>query len=176
MILTGLAASLNANILPYLFGAILTVSSAEVAMMVGLGGAILATLVVAGRTLLAVVVDEDSARVAGLPVDALNGLLAILTAVTVVIGMRVVGILLVAALMVLSVGTSQAIAHSFRSALGSAAATGVVSVVTGLVASRGLGLASGGTVVIVASLIFVLASIASRPRAVSEYQRRAIQQ
>ena len=61
--------------------------------------------------------DEESARVGGLPVDALNSLLAVLAAVTVVVAMRVVGVLLVAALMVLPVATARLLARSFRTTL-----------------------------------------------------------
>ncbi|MBM3673441.1 MAG: metal ABC transporter permease [Actinobacteria bacterium] len=145
----------SVNVLPYLFGSILTVRSADVWVIAGIGIAILVLLALSGRALLAVVLDEESARVAGLPVDGLNGLLAVLTAVTVVAAMNVVGVLLIAALMVLPVASSRLVARSFRATLLGASAVGVVSAVLGLAAARAWGLAPGGAIVLVACAIFL---------------------
>lgn len=154
VVLTGLAGSLNAGVLTYLFGSVLTVSPTDVVTIAALAVAILAVVAVAWRAMFSVVLDEEAARVAGLPVDALNLGLAALTAVTVVAAMRVVGVLLVAALMVLPVGSAQRLARSFASTLRWAVAVGVGSVVAGLVAARAGGLAPGGTIVLVAAALF----------------------
>jgi zinc transport system permease protein len=159
VVLTGLAGSLDAGTLTYLFGSILTVEAADAWTVAALGGVILVAVAVAWRPLLAVVLDEEAARVAGLPVDQLNLLLAALTAVTVVVGMRVVGVLLVAALMVLPVGTAQRVAHSFRSTLLLAAAAGAASAVVGLAAARQWSLAPGGTIVLVAAGLFLVTAL-----------------
>jgi len=158
VVLTGLAGSLNANIFAYLFGSILTVQPSDVWIIAGLGAVIVGCLAVTGRALFAIVVDEEAARVAGIPVDQLGTLLAVLTAVTIVAAMRVVGVLLVAALMVLPVAGSQQLARSFRGTVALAVAIGLLSVVLGLVAARVWGLAAGGTIVLVAGLIFAVAS------------------
>ena len=163
LVLASASGSLN-RVQPFLFGQILTVTPAEVWIIAGLGAAICVAVAVAGRALFAVVVDEESARVAGLPVDLLNLMLSVLVAVTVVIAMRAVGLLLVAALMVLPVGASQALARSFRSTLLGAAAVGAGSVVAGLTAARAWNLAAGGTIVLAAALAFAVATIASRAR------------
>ncbi|HVL28785.1 MAG TPA: metal ABC transporter permease [Acidimicrobiales bacterium] len=154
VVLTGLAGSLNAGVLTYLFGSVLTVSPTDVVTIAALAVAILAVVAVTWRAMFSVVLDEEAARVAGLPVDALNLGLAALTAVTVVAAMRVVGVLLVAALMVLPVGSAQRLARSFASTLRWAVAVGVGSVVAGLVAARAGGLAPGGTIVLVAAAVF----------------------
>lgn len=154
VVLTGLAGSFNAGVLTYLFGSVLTVSPADAATIAGLAVGILAVVAVSWRALFSVVLDEEAARVAGLPVDALNLGLAALTAVTVVASMRVVGVLLVAALMVLPVGSAQRLARSFSATLRWAVAIGVGSVVVGLVVARIGGLAPGGTIVLVASALF----------------------
>jgi zinc transport system permease protein len=158
VVLTGLAGSLNANIFTYLFGSILTVRPQDVWLVVALGIGIVGALAVAGRALFAVVIDEEAARVAGVPVDRLNTLLAVLTAVVVVAAMRVVGVLLVAALMVLPVGASQQLARSFRGTLALAVGMGVGSVIVGLAAARIWGLAAGGAIVLVAAATFAIAS------------------
>jgi zinc transport system permease protein len=76
--------------------------------------------------------------------------------------MRVVGILLIAALMVLPVASAQLVARSFRGALAWAVGIGVVSVVGGLSAARILGLVAGGTIVLVAALVFAVLAVAGR--------------
>ncbi len=126
-----------------------------------LGALIIAVLAVSGRALFAIVLDEESARVAGIPVDLLNTVLAVLAAVTVVAAMRVVGVLLVAALMVLPVAAAQVFARSFRSCLAWSSTLGVVSVVVGLGASRVWDLAPGGAIVLTGAVLFALISLAA---------------
>jgi zinc transport system permease protein len=132
--------------------------------IVAIGGVIVATMAVAGRALFATVGDEEWARTVGVPVDALNIALAVLTAITIVAAMRVVGILLIAALMVLPVASGQLIARSFGRVLGWSVAIGTVSVVGGLAAARQWALAPGGTIVLGAALIFGLLALVSGSR------------
>jgi zinc transport system permease protein len=157
--------STDANLQPYLFGSILTVGRDDAYAVLGLGVVIVAAILVAGRALLAVVLDEESARVSGIPARVLNVLLAVLTAVTIVASMRVVGVLLVAALMVLPVASARLLARSFRGTMLGAVAVGLTSVVLGLAASRQWALASGGTIVLVAVATFVAASAFQAVRA-----------
>jgi zinc transport system permease protein len=159
VVLTGLAGSLDAGTLTYLFGSILTVEASDAWTVGVLGVVLLGTVALAWRPLLAVVLDEEAARVAGLPVDRLNLLLAVLTAVTVVVGMRVVGVLLVAALMVLPVGAAQRVARSFRGTLALASVVGAASAVVGLGVARQWSLAPGGTIVLVASALFLATAL-----------------
>lgn len=156
VVLTGLAGSLNAGVLTYLFGSVLTVSPSDALAICVLGAAILATMAVVWRALFAVAMDEEAARVGGLPVDALSLGLAALTAVTVVAAMRVVGVLLVAALMVLPVGAAQRVARSFAATLRWSMVVGIGSVVAGLVVARAGALAPGGTIVLVAASAFMV--------------------
>jgi zinc transport system permease protein len=164
VVLVGLAGSLNANLFSYLFGQVLLVTWSELAVIVPLGLVVTMTVLALRRPLLAVVTDEDWARVAGLPVDLLNTLLAVLTAVAIVTAMGVVGILLVAALMVLPVASGQLLARSFRGTLAWSVAIGVASVVGGLAASRWWGLAPGGTIVLLASGVFAIVAVATSRR------------
>jgi zinc transport system permease protein len=154
----------NTNLQPYLFGSILTATANDVWTVIGLGAVIAIAITFTGRALLAVVLDEDSARVAGIPARSLNTMLAVLTAVTVVMAMRIVGVLLIAALMVLPVATSRLLARSFRATLVGAVAVGVISAVAGLFAAREWALAAGGAIVIVAAALFALASIVAGAR------------
>ncbi|MGI8807295.1 MAG: metal ABC transporter permease [Acidimicrobiales bacterium] len=154
VVLTGLAGSLNSGVLTYLFGSVLTVSPGDALSICVLGVGILAVLGVTWRALFAVAVDEEAARVAGLPVDALSLGLAALTAVTVVAAMRVVGVLLVAALMVLPVGSAQRLGRSFAATLRWAVGIGLGSVVVGLTVARAVDVAPGGTIVLVVAATF----------------------
>jgi zinc transport system permease protein len=159
VVLVSRAGSGTLNIVPYLFGSILTVEPGDVRVIAVLGLVIVTTLAVIGRPLFATVLDEESARVAGLPVDISNALLSVLTAVTVVAAMRVVGVLLIAALMVLPVASSRLLARSFRGTVIIAVVIGAASVVLGLVAARQWALAPGGAIVLTAVAIFTVVAL-----------------
>lgn len=151
----------SVNVLPYLFGSILTVTPADVWLIVALGAVIVASIAVAGRALFAVVVDEESAQVAGLPVMLLNGLLVTLAAITIVAATQVVGTLLVAALMVLPVATGRLLARSFRATIAVSVLVGLVSVVVGLALARIWSLAPGGAIVLVVGALFLVTTLAA---------------
>ena len=164
VVLASRAGAMDAGILTYLFGQPLTATRADVFAVTILGVVIVATIAVVGRALFATVIDEDWARVAGLPVAGLNAALAVLTAITVVAAMQVVGVLLVAALLVLPVASGQIVARSFRGVLAWSVVVGAGSVITGLVAARVWSLAPGGTIVLVAAAVFAIVATTVRFR------------
>jgi zinc transport system permease protein len=144
-----------ANVQGYLFGSILTISRADV-IALSVACAVVAGLVVLVHpALFSVIVDEDAAEASGVPVARINDLLMVITAVSIVMAMRVVGILLVSALMVLPVGIAQRLATSFRSTLLLSSAIGVAAAVVGLVISRAARLAPGGTIVLTLGAFYV---------------------
>ena len=151
------AGALNVDLFQYLFGSILTVTQTDLAVIAALGAVGLATVGLLYRPLAGIVIDEEGARVAGVPIGALNVTLAALAAVTVALSMRVVGILLVAALMVLPVSAASRIAWSMRSTFLLSIAVGLASVLAGLTISYYADLPPGGTIVLVAAGSFVLA-------------------
>lgn len=154
VVLVSLGGGMNSSILTYLFGQPLTVSRGEVVGVVALAVGIVATVLLFRRLLFATVGDEDWSRVVGLPVSAMNNLLAVLIACAVVAAMRIVGILLISAMMVLPVAAAQRLARSFAGTLSWAVGIGVASAVIGLALSRVIDLAPGGTIVLLAALIF----------------------
>jgi zinc transport system permease protein len=164
VVLVGASDSTNVNLDSYLFGQLLSVERSEVVVVAALGAAILTTVAVFRRPLFALVVDEEWARVAGLPVALLNSVLAVLVAVTIVSAMRVVGILLVAGLMVLPVASAQLLAGSQRAVLAWSAAIGMASVVAGLVAAYQWDLPPGGTIVLVSVAVFGVVAATGRLR------------
>ena len=171
VVLTGLAGSLDAGTLTYLFGSVLTIDRSDAITVAVLGAVILVAIALSWRALFSIVLDEEAARVAGLPVNLLNLGLAGLTAVTLVAGMRIVGILLVAALMVLPVGAAQRVTRSFRATLLTASGIGAASATNGHAAARRWALAPGGTIVLVAAAAFAIAATTSLGRSV----RRPVQ-
>jgi zinc transport system permease protein len=162
VVMLSAADDLNANIFAFLFGSILTVSSEDLVLIAALGLAALAAIVFMYRGLVAVAVDEEAARVSGVPVDAINVALVALAGVTVAISMRVVGILLIAALMVLPVMTASRLAGSLRAALLLSMAIGLAVAVLGLVAAYYLDLAAGGAIVLLATAAYLAALAAGR--------------
>lgn len=145
---------ITVNVVPYLFGSILTVTTGDAWMVLAIGVLIVVSVALAHRAWFTIGLDQESAAVMGLPVRTLNALLAVLTAVTIVAATRIVGVLLVAALMVLPVASARLLARSQIQTLLLSAAVGVLSVIIGLSAARIWGLAPGGTIVLVAAAIF----------------------
>jgi zinc transport system permease protein len=167
VVLVSLGGGMGPGIVVWLFGQALTVNDSEIVVILALGISIAVAMWALRRVMFAVVSDEEWSQVAGLPVGSLNALLAVLTACAVVAAMRIVGILLIAALMVLPVASAQLLARSFRGTVGWAVAVGVASVVGGLAASRFWNLAPSGAIVLVAALVFGVVSLGKRkaPRA-----------
>ena len=158
VVLVSAAGALNANLFAFLFGSILTVTNEDLVLVAVLGAVGLAVVAILYRALVAVSLDEEGARVSGIPVAFLNVALAALTGLTIGISMRTVGILLIAALMVLPVIAASRIAWSIRSTILIACGIGLGSAVVGLTVSYYADLAPGGAVVLVAAGSFVLAS------------------
>jgi len=174
VVLVSAAGTFDARLFAYLFGAILTVSHEDLVLISILGIAGLTVIAFLYRALAAVVLDEEGARVAGVPVAGLNITLAALVGVTVAVSMRTVGILLIAALMVLPVVAASRLARSMRGTFLLSMGIGVGSVWVGLTVAYYANLAASGTIVLVAAAAYVLASVwtagaraASRRRAVS---------
>ena len=146
------------NLDSYLFGSISTTTNTDLQQF-----AVLATVVV-GVTwalrprLFAVANDEEYSRATGLPVTALNITLAVLTAVTVVVSMRVVGLLLISALMIVPNATAQLVAGSFRSAIRISVVIAAFCAVGGVTTAYYVNTPPGGTIVLMAIALFLAAA------------------
>lgn len=146
------------NLTAYLFGSITTTSGSDLVTFGLLSALVLAVAVGLAPRLFAVSNDEEYARASGMRVTLLNVLLAVLTAATVVISMRVVGLLLISALMIVPNAVAQQVANSFRSSMVTAMAVGVVVSVGGTATSFYADTPSGGTIVLLAIAMFLLAT------------------
>lgn len=150
-----------ANLMKYLFGSILTTQPSDLYVFATLAILIVVTTWALRPRLFAVANDEEYARAVGLPVLPLNLVLAVLTATTVVIAMRVVGLLLISALMIVPNAAGQLVARSFSSGVRWAVAFGLVSAVGGVAISYPLNTPSGGTIVLLAVALFVVTALGS---------------
>jgi len=172
VVLLSLAPSGQAtNLDAYLFGAITTTSTADVAVFGGITVVVLGAVVLLGQRLYAVSDDEEYARAVGLPVLGLNVVLAVLVASTVVLSMRVVGLLLISALMIVPSAVAQLVGRSFRQTVYLACAIGLLVSVGGTAASYYAGTPSGGTIVLLAIALFLVVTSGVAVREVTARRR-----
>ena len=158
VVLISAAGALNIDLFAFLFGSILTVDRGDLVLVAALGGVGLATIALLYRALAAVVLDEEGARVAGVPIGRLNVLVAAVAALTVALSMRIVGILLIAALMVLPVVAATRVAWSMASTILLSTAFGLASVLGGLTIAYYADMPPGGTIVLLAAAAFTVTS------------------
>ncbi|MEV5957207.1 metal ABC transporter permease [Streptomyces sp. NPDC051987] len=155
----------NANLMSYLFGSLSTVSESDVTAICLLAAFVLLVTLGLRRQLFAVSQDEEFARVTGLPVRALNLLTAITAAVTVTVAMRVVGLLLVSALMVVPVAAAQQLSRSFAATFAIAVAIGVTVTIGGTITSYYQYVPPGATIVLLTIAAFLALSVLATPLA-----------
>lgn len=153
----------NANLTTYLFGSITTVSFTDVISIVCLSAFVLAVSLGLRRQLFAVCHDEEFARVTGLPVRLLNLLLAVTAAVTVTVAMRVVGLLLVSALMVIPVAAAQQATRGFAATLALAMGFGALVTLSGAASSYFVNVPPGASIVVLAIGLFVVVTALAVP-------------
>jgi zinc transport system permease protein len=152
------------TLVTYLFGSVVTVKAGDVytTALVALG--VLGVTFALRKKLFAVCYDEEVARVSGLRVRLLNILIAVTAAVTIAVTMKVVGILLVAAMLVLPVAAAQRLSKSFRATVLLAIGLGAVESVGGLMAAYYGDVYPAATIVLGAIGVFALAAVAGRVR------------
>lgn len=155
VIVVSAAGGFNVNLLSFLFGSILAVTWTDVVLYAILTGALVGLIVALYKEYLFLTFDADTAGASGVPIHALDILFTTLTAVAVVVSIKVVGVLLVSALLVLPAATSQQVARSFRQSLILAVVLAVFSALTGILLSFLLNWPPGGSIVMVGLALFV---------------------
>jgi zinc transport system permease protein len=156
IVLLSIAKGFNANLFSFLFGSISTVTSEDLYLIVGLGILVIATILALYKELFAVSFDDELAKASGISASVFNLVLTVLAAITVSLAMRIVGVLLIGALMVIPVIAAIQFGRSFRQTLLLSITFSSLSVFLGLFLSFYLDLASGGTIVVIALVIFLL--------------------
>ncbi|MFZ3570669.1 metal ABC transporter permease [Streptomyces sp. BH097] len=155
----------NANLNSYLFGSLSTVSQDDVLAICLLAAFVVLVTVGLRRQLFAVSQDEEFARVTGLPVRFLNLLIAVTAAVTVTVAMRVVGLLLVSALMVVPVAAAQQLTRSFKATFVISVALGVAVTLGGTATSYYQDVPPGATIVLLTIAAFIVLALLAKPLA-----------
>lgn len=164
VILASISRGFNVDLFSYLFGNILAIGREELVLAVSFSVVVLVVVAVFYNDLLAVTFDEEHARVSGIKTARINTLLMALTAVTVVLAIRVVGIMLISALLILPAATALQLARGFKGALLISALAAITAVVAGICISIVLDLPAGGAIV-AANLVFFLAAFVFRKAA-----------
>ena len=164
IVLIGLGKGFNVDLFSYLFGSITTVKAIDLWVIGILGAVVLTTIFAFYKEFVYLSFDEEAAQVSGVPTATLNIVLMVLTAITVSVAMRVVGVLLIGALMVIPVVTSMQLRQSFQKTIFFAVLFSLVSVAGGLFLSYYLNLASGGAIVVLSLGIFLTTSLLSKVR------------
>jgi zinc transport system permease protein len=154
-VVIGLGGGYTVNLLGFLFGSITTVSPLDVGIIVTVSAAVLLVIFLWYRQFFAVAFDEELAQTSGIPAQVFSMALVVLAAITVSLAMRVVGVLLIGALMVIPALAAMQFGRSFFHTLLLSVVFSVVAVLVGLVIAFYAGLASGGTIVIVALFLFL---------------------
>jgi zinc transport system permease protein len=162
IILVDLSGGYKADLMSYLFGSILTVSPQDLLIMAGLDLAIVLLVVLFYRELLAICFDETFATVINLPVTPFYLTLMAMIALTVVMMMRVVGLIMVIALLTMPAATSGQFVKGMAQMMGLATGLGMVFTTIGLWLSYRFNLTSGATIILVAGAVY-LASITLQP-------------
>jgi zinc transport system permease protein len=147
----------------YLFGSLSTVSTTDLWSLAGLVALLVTGMVVFGRELFVVSMDQEVAAVQGIPVRWMSRLLAVMAAITVVVGMQIVGLLMVSAIMVVPVAAAQQVTRSFRSTLGLAMAIGLTAAVAGLMTSYYVDVPPGPTIVLLTLAVFCVLALLGAP-------------
>jgi zinc transport system permease protein len=162
VVLANLARGANTNFSSYLFGSITTTNASDVILLAIVAVLILGVIAINYRPLLHIAFDEDSARIAGYHVTLLNYVLAALTATVVVLSLRIVGGLLISALLVMPVIAASRLVRSFGAAILAAVALAMAAIVAGLVIAFYAGIAAGGAIVLSALIILIATMIWKR--------------
>ncbi|MDI3388661.1 metal ABC transporter permease [Streptomyces sp. B-S-A8] len=149
----------------YLFGSITTVAPEDVTAICILAAFVVAITLGLRRQLFAVCQDEEFARVTGLPVRLLNLLIAVTAAVTVTVAMRIVGLLLVSAMMAIPVAAAQRVTRGFVTTLALAMTIGVTVSLTGTAATYYVDAPSGAAIVLLAVAVFLVLALLAAPLA-----------
>ena len=155
-VLLSLGKGFNSSLFNYLFGSIVTVTQSDVYIISFLAIIVVTLLVLFYKELIYISFDEESAKVSGIPVRLINTVLVVLAALTITLAIPIVGVLLIAALIVIPVVTALQFRKSFAKTIVYAECISLFSVIAGIFTSFYFDFSTGGTIVLIMLLIFVI--------------------
>ena len=171
VMVTSMTTGMNVDIYNYMFGSILAMSRADVALSAVLSVAVIALFFVFYDELFAVTFDESFARATGTRVGGYNMLLAALTAVTIVVGMRMMGALLISSLIIFPTVTAMRVCKSFRRVIGMSVFVSLLCFFTGLLVSVRFAAPTGASVVCVNIALLAFFSLLGKMQSLSKKSR-----
>lgn len=159
VMISSLSGGYNVDLFSYLFGSLLVISKMDLLLSVILAFAVVVAVIWLYPKLFAMTYDEEYAKIIGINVKHMNYLLSLLTAVTIALGIRIVGTMLISSMIIFPAVTALQVTNSFRSTLWVAVITAVLSVIFGVLSSFVFNLPSGATIVIINGVFFIAAYI-----------------
>jgi zinc transport system permease protein len=157
IVLASVAGGFNVDLFSYLFGNILAVGNSDMIIAAILFVVVLLAVAFFYRDLFAITFDEDLAQCSGIRTTTINTVLVLMTALTVVLAMKVVGIMLISALLILPAVSALQVARSFKATIIASCCFAMISVMIGIFGSFIMNLPTGGFIVLVNFMLFLLA-------------------
>ena len=164
VMVVSMTTGMNTDVYNYMFGSILSLSSADATLSIVLSAVVLVLFVLFYPRLFAVTFDESFSRATGIPTRAYNAALATLSSITVVLGMRMMGALLISSLIIFPVLTAMRIGKKYLSVTLLSAVVAIVGFILGMVVSYVYEAPSGASIVCVNIVLFILFAIAGAIR------------
>ncbi len=164
ILLASLSGNFGVSLLNYLFGEILAIEPVEVVLSIALAAAVVLCVVLNYRPFMYLTFDREAAKVSGIRVRRLDALITVLTSITIVLGMKVVGILLVSALIVIPAAAALQWAASFKAAIVFSSLIAGLSVGVGLILAFTLDLPVSSMIVLVSFVLFAVSTLSGRNR------------
>lgn len=160
--ITSLTTGLNTDVCNFMFGSLLTISNTELYLSIAVSVVVAILFVVYYRKLFAVTFDEDFAKASGLNVKWYTNLIAVLTAIVIVLGMRMMGTMLISSIIIFPALTSMRIFKTFKQVVISSGVISVVAFLVGLYFSYIFNISTGATIVIANLVIFIIFSLVEK--------------
>ncbi len=157
--LVSLSKSYNIDLFGYLFGNILAITGDEIILTLVTSAAVIAVILSFLKELFLITYNEELARVSGIRVNFLNVLFLIALSISIIVSIRIVGIIMVSALLVIPGATARLFAKGLRSMIALSCTAGLISVIAGLVLSYRYDIAPGAGIVLTSAVIFFISMI-----------------
>ncbi|MBQ5735932.1 MAG: metal ABC transporter permease [Lachnospiraceae bacterium] len=159
VIVTSMTSGLNADVYSYMFGSILAMGKSDVFMSIVLSVIVLLIYVLFYNKIFSITFDQNFSKATGIKTDFYNTLISILTAVTIVVGMRIMGTMLISSLVIFPTLTSMRLFKSFKSVVISSAIISIICFTIGIIVSYIMNFPAGASIVavnLVAFIVFVI--------------------
>lgn len=156
VIVTSMTSGLNADVYSYMFGSVLAMGNSDVVMSIILSVIVLALYAVFYNKIFSITFDQNFSKATGIKTEFYNTLISILTAITIVVGMRIMGTMLISSLVIFPTLTSMRVFRSFKSVVISSALISVICFTIGIVVSYIMNFPAGASIVLVNLVTFVV--------------------